>query len=148
MKEILVPRPCKRTKKVQNMKVMVISIVVGAFGTIHEGLVKGPEDLEIREQVSTEKSSQDLRRLAVTQTPVRNLQLTLAWKTFKGVNDNNDNNNNNLFVRSHGILSIHISCKHTLLFIVGAQIYTTIEDQFIPGSNGSKRSEASPLSEV
>ena len=32
---------------------------------------------------NTEKSSEGLRRLAVTQTPVRNSQLTLEWKTLK-----------------------------------------------------------------
>ena len=44
---------------------------------------------------NTKKGPGDLRRLAVTQTPVRNHQLTLVWKTFKGWN-NNDNNNDKL----------------------------------------------------
>ena len=62
------------------MKVMFIPIVIGAHGTIPEGLVKGLEDLEIRGQVETilttvllkvaEKKPEKLRRLAVTQTPV------------------------------------------------------------------------------
>ena len=34
---------------------------------------------------NTEKSPGDLRRLAVTQTPVRNHQLILVWKTLKGI---------------------------------------------------------------
>ena len=34
---------------------------------------------------NTEKSSGDLRRLAVTQTPVQNYHLTLVWKTLKRV---------------------------------------------------------------
>ncbi len=42
-----------------------------------------------------QKSRGDWRRLAVTQTPVRNHRLTLVWKTRKGVNNNNNNNNNN-----------------------------------------------------
>ena len=37
------------------MKVTVISIVVGALGTIPKGLVKGLEDLEIRGQVETNR---------------------------------------------------------------------------------------------
>ena len=37
---------------------------------------------------NTEKSPGHLQRLAVT--PVKNNQLTLVWKTFKGVNNNND----------------------------------------------------------
>ena len=39
---------------------------------------------------NTEKSPGELRRRAVTQTPVRIHQLMLVWKTLKG-----DNNNNN-----------------------------------------------------
>ena len=41
---------------------------------------------------NTEESTGDLRRLADTQTPVRNYQLTPVWKTRKGVNNNNNNN--------------------------------------------------------
>ena len=40
------------------------------------------------------KSPGDLRRLAVTQTPVRNHRFTLVWKTLKEYNNNNNNNNN------------------------------------------------------
>ncbi len=32
---------------------------------------------------NTEKSPGDLRRLAVTQTPVKDYQLTLVWKALK-----------------------------------------------------------------
>ena len=35
------------------MKVTVMSIVVGALGTIFKGLVKGLDDLEIKEHVET-----------------------------------------------------------------------------------------------
>ena len=34
---------------------------------------------------NTEKSPGDLMRLAVTQTQVENYQITLVWKTLKGV---------------------------------------------------------------
>ena len=43
---------------------------------------------------NTEKSPGDLRRVAVTQTPVKDHQLKLMWKARKGVNNNNNNNNN------------------------------------------------------
>ena len=43
---------------------------------------------------NTEKSPGDSRRLAVSQTPMRNHRLTLVWKTGKGVNNNNNDNNN------------------------------------------------------
>ena len=40
-------------KNIWNMKVTVIPIVVGALGTIPKGLIKRPEELEIRGQVET-----------------------------------------------------------------------------------------------
>ena len=82
-------------KKLWNMKVTVIPIVFGAPGTVTKGLVQGLEDLEIRGRVetiyyciikigqNTEKSPGDLKRLAVTQTPVRNHWLTLVQKLKK-----------------------------------------------------------------
>ena len=42
---------------------------------------------------NTEKSPVDLGRLAVAQTPVKNHQLTLVWKTLKGVNNYYINHN-------------------------------------------------------
>ena len=77
------------------MKVTIIPIVIGAFGTITKGLLKGPEDLEvgtggdypnnriIENGQNTEKSPGNSRRIAVTQTPVKKHQLTLMWKTLK-----------------------------------------------------------------
>ena len=74
--------------------------MIGAFGTVTKGLLKGLEDSEVGGRVetiqngsiiedgqNTEKSPGDLRRLAVTQTPDE--------KNSKGVNNNNNNNNNN-----------------------------------------------------
>ena len=95
------------------MKVKIIPIVIGAFGTVTKGLLKGLEDLEVGSRVLTirtkallengqntekipgdiksiaengqdpETSPGDLRRLAVSQTPVKNNQVTLMWKTLK-----------------------------------------------------------------
>ena len=42
-----------------------------------------PNDSIIEDVQNTEKSPGDLRRLPVTQTPVKNYQLTLTWKTLK-----------------------------------------------------------------
>ena len=76
------------------MKVKFILIVIGAFGTVTKGLLKGLEDLEVGGQVETiqttallngqnpEKSPGDLRRLAVTQSPEKDRQLMLMWKTL------------------------------------------------------------------
>ena len=75
------------------MKATIILIVIGAFGTVTKGLLKGLEDLEVSGRVEAiqtiengqniEKSPGDLTRLTVTQTPVKNDQLTLMWKTLK-----------------------------------------------------------------
>ena len=35
------------------MKVTIVPIVIGAFGTITKGLLKGPEDLEVYGRVET-----------------------------------------------------------------------------------------------
>ena len=73
------------------MKVTIIPIVIGAFGTVTKGLLKGLEDLEnggrewgppnnniIENGQNTEKSLGDLWRLAVTQPPVKDHQL--RWR--------------------------------------------------------------------
>ena len=66
------------------MKVMIKAILIGAFGTVTKGLLKAPGGLGswktsgdhqnysiIEDGLNTEKSSGDLRRLAVTQIPVK-----------------------------------------------------------------------------
>ena len=75
----------RELKKLWNMKVAIISIVIGALGTVTKGLVQGPKDLGMTSGDSpnysiveigqnTVKSPGDLMRLAVTQTPVENHQ--------------------------------------------------------------------------
>ena len=66
------------------MKVTIIPIVIGPFGTVTKGLLKGLEDFGswrpsgdhpnnsiIENGQNTEKSPGDLRRLAFTQSPVK-----------------------------------------------------------------------------
>ena len=53
----------RELKKLWNMKVTIIPIVIGAFGTVTKELLKSPGNL---------------RRFAVTQTPVKDHQLTLT----------------------------------------------------------------------
>ena len=43
----------RELKKVWNMKVTVIQIVIGAFGTVTKGLLKGLEDLEVGGRMDT-----------------------------------------------------------------------------------------------
>ena len=77
-----------------NKYVTIIPIVIGI---VTKGLIKGLEDLEVGGRVggrdhpndniiengqNTEKSPRDLRWLAVTQTPMKDNQLKLMWKTL------------------------------------------------------------------
>ena len=77
-------------KKLWNMKVKIIPIVIGAFGTVTKGLLREQEDLEVGGRVeiiknysivengqNTEKNPGDFRRFAFTLTPVKDHQLTL-----------------------------------------------------------------------
>ena len=72
------------------MQVTIIPFVIGAFGTVTKGLPKGtggigswrmsgdhPNYSVIENGQNTEKSPGDLRRLAVTQSPVKDHQVTL-----------------------------------------------------------------------
>ena len=43
----------RELKRLWNMKVMIVPIVIGAFGTITKGLLKGLEDLEVGRRVET-----------------------------------------------------------------------------------------------
>ena len=52
-----------------------------------------PNDSIAKNGQNPETSPGDLRRLDITQTPVKNHQLTLIWKNSKGVNNNDYNNN-------------------------------------------------------
>ena len=75
----------RELKNLGNMKVTIVPIVIGALGTVTKGLSKGREDLEVGgdypndsiadDGQNTETSPGDLRRLAVTQTPVKNHQV-------------------------------------------------------------------------
>ena len=76
------------------MKVTMILIVIVVLGTVLKRLLTDLEDLEIRDHPgysiikigqNAQKSSGDLRRVAVSQTPLKNHQLTLLLKTLKGV---------------------------------------------------------------
>ena len=77
---------------------MVIPIVTGALGTISKGLVRignrkrsgdysnyGPVEVS----QNTDEIPGDLRRLAISQTWVKDYQQTLMWKTRKEQYNNN-----------------------------------------------------------
>ena len=47
------PDLARELKKLWNMKVTIIPILIGAFGTVTKGLLKGLEDLEVGDRVET-----------------------------------------------------------------------------------------------
>ena len=52
-------------KKPWNMKVTVIPIVIGGLGTVTNGLVEGPEDLEAKRSVETIQTTALLRSVRI-----------------------------------------------------------------------------------
>ena len=84
----------RELKKLWNMRVTIIPIVIGAFGTVTKGLLKRLEDLEVGGQVETIqmtallRTARILRRVLETWgdllslTPVKNHRLTLMWKAL------------------------------------------------------------------
>ncbi len=47
--------PARELKKLWNMQVTIIPIVIGVFETVTKGLLKGLEDLEVGRRVETSK---------------------------------------------------------------------------------------------
>ena len=86
----------RELEKLWNMKVMVVIIAIGALVTVTKGLVQALKDLEIRTRVETSKQHPWLQRPeykeealrlkenSPTQTPVKDHQLILMWKIYKG----------------------------------------------------------------
>ena len=97
----------RELKRLWNMKVIIIPIGIGAFGTVNQGLLKGLEDLKIRGRMETIRTTLlsgtarilrslgDLRRLAVTKKFSERPSANADVKNPQGVNNNNNNNNNN-----------------------------------------------------
>ena len=56
----------KTPKKLWNMKVAIIPIVIGAFGIVTKGLLNGLEDLEVGGRVETIQTTTLLRRVLET----------------------------------------------------------------------------------
>ena len=76
----------RELKKLWNMKVTIVSIVIGALGTVTKGLLKGLEDLEVSGRVETIqmtallRTARKLRRVLETWGDL--LSLKLQWKTI------------------------------------------------------------------
>ena len=97
----------RKLKKLWNVKVTIIPIVIGAFGTVTKGLLKGLEDFEMRGRVETIQITSLLRMGRILRRVLETwgdlLSLILQWKpnsinwceNSQGLDNNNNNNNNN-----------------------------------------------------
>ena len=77
----------RELKKLLNMKVTIIPIVIGAFGTVTKGLLKGLEDLEVGGRVETIQTTALLKTTRILWRVLEIwgdlLSLNLQWKTIR-----------------------------------------------------------------
>ena len=109
----------RKLKKLWNMKVTIIPIVIGAFGTVTKGLFKGLEDLEVGGRVETIQTTVLLRTARIQSRVLETWRDLLSFKLqgkticknwcekLKWVNNNNDNNN--AFYPKDDIENLHVS---------------------------------------
>ena len=76
----------RELKKLWNMKVMIVPIVIGALDTVTKGLLKGLEDLEVSGRVDTIQMTALLRTARILRRVLGTwgdlLSLKLQWKTI------------------------------------------------------------------
>ena len=75
-----------REKKLWNMNVTIVPIMIGALGTVTKGLLKGLEDLEVSGRVETIQTTALLRTARILKRVLETwgdlLSLKLQWKTI------------------------------------------------------------------
>ena len=76
----------RELKKLWNMKVLIVPIGIGAFGTITKGLLKGLKDLEVGGWVETIQMTELLRMARIRRNVLETwgdlLSLKLQWETI------------------------------------------------------------------
>ena len=76
----------RELKKLWDIKVTVIPIVIGALGTVTKGLIKRLEDLEIKGRVETIQTTALLRWAGILRKVLETcrdlLPLKLQWETI------------------------------------------------------------------
>ena len=76
----------RKCKKLWNRKVTIIPVVVGAFGTVTKGLLKGLEDLEVGGRVESIQTTALLKKARILRRVLETwgdlLSLNLQWKTI------------------------------------------------------------------
>ena len=78
--------PARESKKLWNMLVTIIPIVIGVFGTVTKGLLKWLEDQEVGGRVETIQTTTLLRTARILRRVLETwgdlLSLKLQWKTI------------------------------------------------------------------
>ena len=81
------PDFARELKKLWNMKVTIIPIVIGAFGTVTKGLLKGRKDLEVGDLVETIQTTALLKTTRILRRVLEIwgdlLSLNLQLKTIR-----------------------------------------------------------------
>ena len=76
----------RELKKLLNMKVTIVPIVIGALGTVTKGLLKGLKDLEVGGRIETIQTTALLRTARILRRILETwgnlLSLKLQWKTI------------------------------------------------------------------
>ena len=76
----------RELKKLWNMKVTIIPIVIGALGTVTKGLLKGLEDLKVGGRVETIQTTALLKTARILRRVLESwgdfISLNLHWKTI------------------------------------------------------------------
>ena len=76
----------RELKKLWNMRVTIVPIVIGAFGTVTKGILKGLEDWEVSRRVETIKTTALLKTARILRRVLEAwgdlLSLKLQWKTI------------------------------------------------------------------
>ena len=99
----------RKLKKLRNMKVTIVLTMVGVFGILTKGLLKGLEDFEVGRRVETIQTTASLKTARIQRRVLETwrelLSLKLQWKPSANAdeknskrvyNNNNYSNNNNL----------------------------------------------------
>ena len=148
----------RELRKLWGMWVTVMQIVIGAHGTVSKGLEKNdkrtnrdhPDYRIVETGQKSKKSPGELRRLAVTQTPVKDHKLTPAWKTCKEDNNNNNNNdnynnNNNIYIYFDLARELKIMAEHESGDNINCNLLAWHGDQRIRTVLGNKRKSGDHL---
>ena len=76
----------RELKKLWNMNVTIIPIVIGAFDTVTKGLLKGQKDLEVGGRVETIQTTALLKTARILKKVLETwgdlLSLNVQWKTI------------------------------------------------------------------